>query len=132
MNIAILYQMLFSLTYNDDSEAVLLTETLFSPLVVGSFLDRPLVYGGHPPPCGPVLPLLLVQRGDPQTHLVLHNVLHLSGQNKLSLLWQNVLIVRGQNKMTLLFQDQKKCLHCDGAKPKFLCCFWANNFYYTR
>lgn len=99
-----------SQTYNDDSEAVLLTETLFSPLVVGSFLDRPLVYSGDPPPCGPVLPLLLVQRGDPQTHLVLHNVLHLSGQNKMSLLWQNVLIVRGQNKMTL-FQDKKLLLN---------------------
>lgn len=97
-------------TYNDDSEAVLLTETLFGPLVVGSFLDGPLVYGGDPPPCGPVLPLLLVQRGDPQTHLVLHNVLHLSGQNKMSLLWQNVLIVRGQNKMTL-FQDKKLLLN---------------------
>lgn len=96
------------LTYNDDSEAVLLTETLFGPLVVGSFLDGPLVYGGDPSPSGTILPLLLVQRGDPQTHLVLHNVLHLSGQNKMSLLWQNVFIVRGQNKMTLLFQDQKK------------------------
>lgn len=82
------------LTYNDDSEAVLLTETLFSPLVVGSFLDGPLVYGGDPPPCGPVLPLLLVQRGDPQTHLVLHNVLHLSGQNKMSVLCQD------KNKMS--------------------------------
>lgn len=117
------------LTYNDDSEAVLLTETLFGPLVVGSFLDGPLVYGGDPSPCGPVLPLLLVQRSDPQTHLILHNVLHLSGQNKMSLLWQKVLIVRGQNKLTLLFQDQKKCFYCDGAKTKFLCCFWANNFY---
>lgn len=121
MNIAILYQMLFSFTYNDNSETVLLTETLFGPLVVGSFLDRPLVYGGDTPPCGPVLPLLLVQRGDPQTHLVLHNVLHLSGQNKMSLLWQNFFIVRGQNKMTLLFQDRKKGLHCDGAKTKCLC-----------
>lgn len=81
-------------TYNDDSEAVLLTETLFGPLVVGSFLDRPLVYGGDTPPCGPVLPLLMVQRSDPQTHLVLHNVLHLSGQNKMSVLCQD------KNKMS--------------------------------
>lgn len=92
-HVAIFDQMLFSLTYYDDSEAVLLTETLFGPLVVGSFLDRPLVYGGDTPPCGPVLPLLLMQRSDPQTHLVLHNVLHLSGQNKMSVLWQNVLTV---------------------------------------